>query len=239
MQRTGHWQGEIKRRRKNGQMYPELRSISAVIDKNGNTTHSVSVFTDIAKFKDKLDNSRDGRFVQYAKGYAASIEWESLRRRVQSGKDARARSGKRQPNVLQPQFVILVVHQRAEQLLGRFGLLHMRAEYAGTLSGGQRKLLEMARALMTHPTLVLLDEPTAGVNPVLIQSLLEHVKGLRESGMTVLFVEHDMDVVQSISDWVVVVAEGRVIAEGPPGVIARNPAVIEAYLGKHRGKDVE
>ena len=115
----------------------------------------------------------------------------------------------------------------------------MADEYAGRLSGGQRKLLEMARALMVRPTLVMLDEPTAGVNPVLIQSLMEHVKDLRASGMTVLFVEHDMDVVQSISDWVVVVGEGRVIAEGPPGVIARNPAVIEAYLGKQRGEDAE
>jgi neutral amino acid transport system ATP-binding protein len=128
--------------------------------------------------------------------------------------------------------------KQAREILERFGLTAMTDEYAGRLSGGQRKLLEMARALMVRPTVVMLDEPTAGVNPVLIQSLLEHVKGLRDSGMTVLFVEHDMDVVQSISDWVVVVAEGHVIAEGPPGVIARNPAVIEAYLGKHRGEDV-
>lgn len=127
----------------------------------------------------------------------------------------------------------------ARDTLERFGLAAMADEYAGRLSGGQRKLLEMARALMVRPTLVMLDEPTAGVNPVLIQSLLEHVKDLRDSGMTVLFVEHDMDVVQSISDWVVVVGEGRVIAEGPPGVIARNPAVIEAYLGKRRGEDAE
>jgi neutral amino acid transport system ATP-binding protein len=129
--------------------------------------------------------------------------------------------------------------EKATEVLERFGLTAMAAEYAGRLSGGQRKLLEMARALMVEPTVIMLDEPTAGVNPVLIQSLLEHIKGLRESGMTVLFVEHDMDVVQSISDWVVVVAEGSVIAEGPPGVIARNPAVIEAYLGKHRGEDVK
>jgi neutral amino acid transport system ATP-binding protein len=127
----------------------------------------------------------------------------------------------------------------ARDTLERFGLAAMADEYAGQLSGGQRKLLEMARALMVRPTLVMLDEPTAGVNPVLIQSLMEHVKDLRDSGMTVLFVEHDMDVVQSISDWVVVVGEGRVIAEGPPGVIARNPAVIEAYLGKHRGEDAK
>jgi len=128
--------------------------------------------------------------------------------------------------------------EQAREILERFGLTAMASEYAGSLSGGQRKLLEMARALMVRPTVVMLDEPTAGVNPVLIQSLLEHVKDLRESGITVLFVEHDMDVVQSISDWVVVMAEGHVIAEGPPGVIARNPAVIEAYLGKHRGEDV-
>ena len=128
--------------------------------------------------------------------------------------------------------------EQAMSILERFGLTSMVNEYASRLSGGQRKLLEMARALMVMPTVVMLDEPTAGVNPVLIQSIVEHVKDLRESGMTVLFVEHDMDVVQSISDWVVVLAEGRVIAEGPPGVIARNPLVIEAYLGKHRGVDV-
>ena len=73
----------------------------------------------------------------------------------------------------------------------------------------------------------------AGVNPALKQSLLDHVKSLREQGMTVLFVEHDMDMVQEISDWVVVMAEGRIIAEGPPESIANNQAVIDAYLGAH------
>jgi branched-chain amino acid transport system ATP-binding protein len=109
----------------------------------------------------------------------------------------------------------------------------MRDEYAGTLSGGQRKLLEMARALMAEPSLVMLDEPMAGVNPALTQSLLEHVKGLRTEGITVVFVEHDMDVVRDISDWVVVMSEGRVISEGPPDVIGQDPAVIDAYLGAH------
>lgn len=126
---------------------------------------------------------------------------------------------------------------RAREILERFNLAPMAEAYAGQLSGGQRKLLEMARALMVEPTVVMLDEPTAGVNPVLVQSLVEHVKSLRDSGMTVVFVEHDMAVVQSISDWVVVLAEGRVIAEGPPEVIARDPAVIEAYLGARRGED--
>jgi neutral amino acid transport system ATP-binding protein len=125
------------------------------------------------------------------------------------------------------------IEDRAEALLERFQLSHMRDEYAGTLSGGQRKLLEMARALMAEPSLVMLDEPMAGVNPVLTQSLLEHVKGLRTQGITVVFVEHDMDVVRDISDWVVVMSEGRVISEGPPDVIGQDPAVIDAYLGAH------
>lgn len=125
------------------------------------------------------------------------------------------------------------VTARADELLERFNLSHMREEFAGTLSGGQRKLLEMARALMVQPAMVMLDEPMAGVNPALKQSLLDHVKSLREQGMTVLFVEHDMDMVQEISDWVVVMAEGRIIAEGPPESIANNQAVIDAYLGAH------
>jgi branched-chain amino acid transport system ATP-binding protein len=125
------------------------------------------------------------------------------------------------------------IEDRAEALLERFQLSHMRDQYAGTLSGGQRKLLEMARALMAEPTLVMLDEPMAGVNPALTQSLLEHVKGLRTEGITVVFVEHDMDVVRDISDWVVVMSEGRVIFEGPPDVISQDPAVIDAYLGAH------
>ena len=125
------------------------------------------------------------------------------------------------------------ITERADALLERFKLSHMRNEFAGTLSGGQRKLLEMARALMVRPNIVMLDEPMAGVNPALKQSLLDHVKGLRDEGMTVLFVEHDMDMVQEISDWVVVMAEGRIIAEGPPESIASNQAVVDAYLGSH------
>ena len=130
------------------------------------------------------------------------------------------------------------ITKRAEELLERFKLAHMRDEYAGALSGGQRKLLEMARALMTNPTLVMLDEPMAGVNPALKQSLNEHIRGLRDEGMTVLFVEHDMDMVHDVSDWVIVMAEGRIIAEGTPDDISRNPAVIDAYLGSHQGRSL-
>ena len=128
--------------------------------------------------------------------------------------------------------------ERATALLERFKLGHMREELAGGLSGGQRKLLEMARALMTEPTMVMLDEPMAGVNPALKQSLLEHIKLLRTEGRTVLFVEHDMDMVREISDWVVVMAEGRVIAEGTADAIGADQRVIDAYLGTRHDIDL-
>jgi branched-chain amino acid transport system ATP-binding protein len=121
-------------------------------------------------------------------------------------------------------------------LLDRFGLAAKSEDYAGSLSGGQRKLLEMARALMVEPELIMLDEPMAGVNPALTQSLLGHIQAFRDEGRTVVFVEHDMDVVQEISDWVVVLSLGAVIAEGRPDDIATNPAVIDAYLGEHHGE---
>jgi neutral amino acid transport system ATP-binding protein len=123
--------------------------------------------------------------------------------------------------------------KRADALLKRFKLDTKREDFAGSLSGGQRKLLEMARALMVEPTLVMLDEPMAGVNPALKQSLLEHVKSLREDGMTVLFVEHDMDMVRDISDWVIVMAQGQIISEGPPESVMADQRVIDAYLGAH------
>ncbi|SDG79832.1 branched-chain amino acid transport system ATP-binding protein [Sinosporangium album] len=126
-----------------------------------------------------------------------------------------------------------LITSEAEELLTRFKLIAKRDDFAGSLSGGQRKLLEMARALMGNPELVMLDEPMAGVNPALTQSLLGHVKNLREEGMTVLFVEHDMDMVRDISDWVIVMAQGAVIAEGPPHTIMSDPRVIDAYLGAH------
>ncbi|MET1061049.1 MAG: ABC transporter ATP-binding protein [Nocardioides sp.] len=123
--------------------------------------------------------------------------------------------------------------ERADKLLARFLLDKKRDDFAGSLSGGQRKLLEMARALMADPELVMLDEPMAGVNPALKQSLLGHVKSLRDEGRTVLFVEHDMDMVRDISDWVIVMAQGKVIAEGPPDAVMADQRVIDAYLGAH------
>ena len=125
------------------------------------------------------------------------------------------------------------ITDRAHELLTRFKLDAKSTNMAGELSGGQRKLLEMARALMVEPEMVMLDEPMAGVNPALTQSLLGHVKDLRTQGMTVLFVEHDMDMVRDIADWAIVMAQGKVVAEGPPREVMANPAVIDAYLGSH------
>ena len=126
------------------------------------------------------------------------------------------------------------VEARARELLARFDIGHMAGEQAGTLSGGQRKLLEMARALMAEPHLLMLDEPTAGVNPALTESLLDHVRGLNAQGVTIVFVEHNMDVVMDISDWVVVMAQGRILTEGPPEQVFANEDVRDAYLGRAR-----
>jgi neutral amino acid transport system ATP-binding protein len=127
---------------------------------------------------------------------------------------------------------------KAGELLQRFKLYEKRDDYAGSLSGGQRKLLEMARALMSDPAMIMLDEPMAGVNPALTQSLLGHIQELRDQGTSVLFVEHDMHMVRHISDWVVVMAEGRVVAEGRPGSVMQNQAVVDAYLGSHHDQDL-
>jgi branched-chain amino acid transport system ATP-binding protein len=122
---------------------------------------------------------------------------------------------------------------RALDLLETFELAPYAHAYAGTLSGGQRKLLELARALMLAPRLVLLDEPLAGVNPTLGRRLLEHIEELRrDEGTTVLFVEHDMEVVMNHADHVIVMAQGRVIAEGSADDVRKNETVVEAYLGK-------
>jgi branched-chain amino acid transport system ATP-binding protein len=130
------------------------------------------------------------------------------------------------------------IRVKATSILKNFKLIEKQHDFAAALSGGQRKLLEMARALMVEPEMVMLDEPMAGVNPALKQSLLEHIKELRNEGKTVLFVEHDMDMVHEISDWVIVMAQGQIIAEGTPATVMGNTQVIEAYLGAHHDTDL-
>jgi len=122
--------------------------------------------------------------------------------------------------------------EMARGLLATFDLTRHAEAYAGTLSGGQRKLLELARALMLEPAVVLLDEPMAGVNPVLGERLLGHIQELRaRRGTTFFFIEHDMDVVARHSDRVIVMANGKVIANGLPDEISRDRRVLDAYLG--------
>jgi len=130
--------------------------------------------------------------------------------------------------------------ERALELLDVFGLAAKSGDYAGTLSGGQRKLLELARALMLDPQMLLLDEPLAGVNRTLGHALLEHIEQLRaERRMTILLVEHDMEVVMRYSDTVVVMGEGRVLTSGAPEEVRADPRVVEAYLGSTGGGGVE
>lgn len=122
--------------------------------------------------------------------------------------------------------------QRAWDILESVGLDAKANDYAGALSGGQRKLLEMARVLMHQPRLVLLDEPAAGVNPTLINQICEHIVRWNQEGVTFLIIEHNMDVIMSLCDRVWVLAEGKNLAAGPPADIQNNPEVLTAYLGQ-------
>lgn len=121
---------------------------------------------------------------------------------------------------------------RAMEILESVGLAPKANDYAGALSGGQRKLLEIARALMTRPKLVLLDEPAAGVNPTLINQICEYINYWNRQGLTFLIIEHNMDVIMSLCDRVWVLAEGTNLAVGAPSEIQTDPKVLEAYLGQ-------
>jgi ABC-type branched-subunit amino acid transport system ATPase component len=123
--------------------------------------------------------------------------------------------------------------ERARELLALVGLQAHAGEYAGTLSGGQRKLLDLARVLMLEPSLVLLDEPMAGVAPTLRLALLEHILAVRrDRGITFLIIEHDLDFVMQAAERVVVMNEGRVLTVGTPDEVRANEQVVDAYLGK-------
>ena len=121
--------------------------------------------------------------------------------------------------------------ERAEGLLEFFGIAFLRDEMAGRLSFGQQKLLELAAALMAEPTLLMLDEPAGGLNPVMIDRLTGYIRELNADGMTFLIIEHNMGFVMQLCEPVIVIHRGRVIARGTPAAVRANPAVLDAYLG--------
>jgi len=122
--------------------------------------------------------------------------------------------------------------ERAIEVLEFVDLIHLRDEYAANLSGGQKKLLELARTLMTRPTMILLDEPAAGVNRTLMRRLVEDIERVRkEMGITFLVIEHDMDLVTTLCDTLIVMSEGSKLAEGTPEEVRSDERVLEAYLG--------
>jgi branched-chain amino acid transport system ATP-binding protein len=124
------------------------------------------------------------------------------------------------------------IRAKALEVLDAVHLAHLQDEYARTLSGGQKKLLELARTMMADPELLLLDEPGAGVNPVLMDELAAYILHLaRDRGVTVLLIEHDMELVMRLCDPVIVLSEGRALVEGAFEAVAKDPRVLEAYLG--------
>ena len=121
--------------------------------------------------------------------------------------------------------------EKAREVIDFVGLSHLANQQALVLSGGQQKLLELARILMVDPSIILLDEPAAGVNPVLLESLVERIQELHQRGVTFLLIEHNMDVVMRLCNPVIVMAQGRVVMQGTPDAVRTDSRVIDAYLG--------
>ena len=124
--------------------------------------------------------------------------------------------------------------EAARAVAERLNFAHLLNEPASSLSGGQKKLLEIGRVLMARPQIILLDEPVAGVNPALAREIVQHLRALVDEGLTVLLIEHHMDTIAALCDHVVVLAEGRNLAEGTFAQLAADPAVQEAYMGRRR-----
>ncbi|MFW6001165.1 MAG: ABC transporter ATP-binding protein [Halanaerobium sp.] len=123
-------------------------------------------------------------------------------------------------------------YQNAYETLEFLELTHLKDELAANLSGGQKKLLEMGRALMADPEVILLDEPGAGVNPTLMNKIADNILKLKEKGKTILLIEHNMDLIMSICDRIIVMSDGKHLVEGTPEEIKNNPEVLKAYLGE-------
>ena len=123
------------------------------------------------------------------------------------------------------------VRTQADELLKMFELDHLADEYSGNLSGGQRKLLELARTLMLDPQMLMLDEPFAGVNPTLTDEIAERIRELNDDGMTVVIIEHELETLTELVDRLIVLQQGQVLVDGQPEAVLSDDRVIEAYLG--------
>lgn len=121
--------------------------------------------------------------------------------------------------------------EKAMEILDFLGITRIAYEDGSNLSYGQKKLMDLAALLMSDPKIILLDEPAGGVNPTLLEEIIGHIQKLNEQGLTVLIVEHNMDLIMRLSHKIVVMAQGKVIADGKPEEIRENPAVLDAYLG--------
>jgi branched-chain amino acid transport system ATP-binding protein len=120
--------------------------------------------------------------------------------------------------------------ERGRRLLARFGLSAKESDYAGTLSGGQKRIVEIMRALMLRPRLLLLDEPMAGVHPSIVGEIASYLEGLREEGLTILMVEHELHMVERLCDPVIVMAQGKIIGQGSMTMLRRQREIVDAYL---------
>jgi len=182
---------------------------------------------------DRIANVGLVRTFQIARGFPRLSVYENLLLYGDRQPGERVLAAWRRPKAALRREAELV--ELAFAIAERLSLVRVLNEPASTLSGGQKKLLEIGRVLMAHPRLILLDEPVAGVNPTLTREIARHLRSLVDEGLTVLLIEHHMDTIAAICDHVVVLAEGRNLAEGTFAEVAADPAVQEAYMGRKPG----
>jgi branched-chain amino acid transport system ATP-binding protein/neutral amino acid transport system ATP-binding protein len=188
---------------------------------------------DIAGLRpDQISSRGLARTFQIARGLPRLSVIENLMLYAPRQRGERLLSALLRPAAARRQEEALVA--RAVAIARRLNLYSVLANPASDLSGGQKKLLEIGRVLMSEPKLILLDEPVAGVNPTLAREIGAHLKALASEGLTILLIEHHLDMVARLCDHVIVLAEGRRLAEGSFAAVAADPAVQEAYMGRRR-----